>query len=157
MLKEPTLKRVRKKLEERTGEIKREYETKVKELEEKIEQHKRERDARLVEADKNFHKDFSIAVKWLVGEEDYSWLCEWLMKNREKEIEEAKKKHERKRLHELKNLSAEDYLFYYLNNPEIEQQIKKDTKHSEPEEIKRLTFNLSKLKLEKIREDRTRF
>lgn len=157
MFKEPTLKRVRKKLEAKTDEIKREYERKVKELEKKIEQHKSERDARLIEAEKSFHKDFSVAVKWVVGEEDYDWLCEWLMKNREREIEEAQKKHERKRVNELKDLKAEDYLFYYLNSPEIEQQLRKDAVHSKPKEIQRLSLILTKLKHEKLRIERTRF
>jgi hypothetical protein len=155
MSKEPTFKRARKRLEARTSEIKEEYERKIKELEEKIEQHKRERDASLIRAEKQFRKDFLVTFKGVVGEEDYSWFCEWLMKNREKEIEEAEKKHERKRSNELKEMSFEDYLFRYFNDPETEGRLKKDMEQSKPEEVKRLSFILAKLKLENLRLERT--
>jgi len=150
MSKEPTLERVRKKLEAKTSEIKEEYERKIKELEEKIEQHKRERDARLIKTKKRFSKDFCITLKSVVGEEDYNWLYEWLVKNREKEIEEAEKRHERKRANELKEMSVEDYLFYYFNDPKIERRLKKDIKQSKSEEVKRLSFILAKVRLEKM-------
>jgi hypothetical protein len=157
MSKEPTLEGARKKLEARTGEIKEEYERKIKELEEKIKQHKRERNARLIRAEKQFRKDFCITFKGVIGEEDYSWLCEWLMKNREKEIEEAEKKHETKRAKELKEMSVEDYLFRYFNEPKIERRLKKDMAQSKSEEAKRLSFILSKLKLENMRLERTSY
>jgi len=150
MSKEPTLERVKKKLEAKTSEIKEEYGRRIKELEEKIEQHKRERDARLFKTEKRFRKDFCIALKSAVGEEDYSWLCEWLGKNREKEIEEAKKRHERRRANELKEMSVEDYLFYYFNDPKIKRRLEKDIEQSKSEEAKRLSFILAKVRLEKM-------
>lgn len=156
MSKEPTLEGARKKLEARTGEIKEEYERKIKELEEKIKQHKRERNARLIRAEKQFRKDFCITFKGVIGEEDYSWLCEWLMKNREREIEEAEKRHERKRANELKEMSVEDYLFCYFNDPEIEGRLKKEMEQSKSEEVKRLSFILAKLKMENLWLERTR-
>jgi hypothetical protein len=155
MSKEPTLESARKRLEARTSKIKEEYERKIKELKERIEQHKRERDASLKRAEKQFRKDFCVTFKGVVGEEDYSWLCEWLMKNREKEIEEAEKRHERKRANELKEMSVEDYLFCYFNDPENEGRLKKDMEQSKSEEVKRLTFILAKLKLENLRLERT--
>jgi len=154
MSKEPTLERVRKKLEAKTSEIKEEYEGKIKELEEKIEQHKRERDARLIKTEKRFRRDFCVAFKSVVGEEDYSWLCEWLMKNREKEIEEAEKRHERRRANELKEMSVEDYLFHYFNDPKIERRLEKDIGQSKSEEAKRLSFILAKVRLEKMINER---
>jgi hypothetical protein len=157
MSKKPTLERVRKKLEARNSEIKEEYERKIKELEEKIEQHKMERDARLFKTEKRFRKDFCVAFKAVIGEEDYSWLCEWLVKNREKEIEEAQKRHERKRANELKEMSVEDYLFYYFNDPEIQRRLEKDIKQNKSEEVKRLSFMLTKVKLENLRLERLRF
>jgi hypothetical protein len=150
MSKEPTLERFRKKLEAKTSEIKEEYERKIKELEEKIEQHKRERDARLIRTEKRFSKDFCMTFKSAIGEEDYSWLCEWLVKNREKEVEEAEKKHQRKRANELKEMSVDDYLFYYFNDPKIERRLEKDIKQSRSEEVKRLSFILAKVRLEKM-------
>ncbi|HVP26648.1 MAG TPA: hypothetical protein VMT26_03175 [Candidatus Bathyarchaeia archaeon] len=155
MPKKPTLEDARKKLEAKTSEIKEEYERKIKELEAKIEQHKGERDTRLIRAEKRFRKDFCVTFKGVVGEEDYNWLSEWLMKNREKEIEEAEKKHETKRANELKEMSVEDYLFRYFNYPKIEGRLKKDMEQSKSEEAKRLSFILAKLKLEKLRVERT--
>jgi len=100
-------------------------------------------------------KDFSIAIKRIAGKEDYNWLCDWLKKNKEKEIEEAQKKHKRKRADELKKMSTEDYLFSHFNNPDIERQLKKDADQNKPEESERLFFILAKLKLEKLSVDRT--
>lgn len=156
MPKEPTPERVRKKLEARISEIKEEYEGKIKKLEEKIEQHKRERDARLIRIEKRFRKDFCLTFIRAVGEEDYSWLLAWLVKNREKEIEEAEKRHERKRANELKEMSVEDYLFYYFNDPEIERRLEKDIEQIKPAEVKRLSFILRKVRLENLRLGRLR-
>lgn len=156
MSKKPILERIRKKLEVRNSEIKEEYERKIRELEEKIEQHKMERDARLLKTEKQFRKGFFAVFKSVVGEEDYSWLCKWLVKNKEKEIEEAEKRHERKRVDELGKMSIEDYLFWYFYDPEVEERLKKDMEKSKPEEVKRLSFILSKLRLEKLRLSRTR-
>jgi hypothetical protein len=150
MSKEPTLERVRKKLEARTGEIKEEYEGKIKELKDKIKQHKKERDARLIKTEKRFRKDFCTAFKSVVGEEDYNWLCDWLVKNKEKEIEEAEKRRERRRANELKEMSVEDYLFHYFNDPKIKRRLEKDIEQSKSEEAKRLSFILAKVRLEKM-------
>jgi excinuclease UvrABC ATPase subunit len=91
-----------------------------------------------------------------VGQEDYRWLNEWLIKNKEKEIKEAAKKHKTKHVNELKEMSAEDYLFYYFSNPEIERRLKKEMEQNRSEESKRLSFILAKLKLEYLRLQRTR-
>jgi len=155
-LKEQPLELIRKKFEARKRQIKREHDSKIKQLEKKIEQFKRERDAKLAKADKRCSKDFSIVFKSLIGEEDYRWLCEWLLKNKESNIKEAQKKHEKRRAEELKNLNVEDYFFYYFNNPKIGLQLKKDAERSKPEEVKRLSFILAKVDLEKYRLDRTR-
>ena len=157
MSKEPTLEGARKKLESRTSEIKEEYERKIKELEEKIKEHKKERNDRLIRAEKQFRKDFCLTFKGVLGEEDYSWLCEWLMKNREREIEEAEKRHETKRANELKGMSVEDYLFRYFNDPKIEARLKKDMEHSKSEEARRLSLTLTKLRMENLRLERTSY
>lgn len=104
--------------------------------------------ARRVKAEKKLRKDSGIIFKSVVGQEDYIWLTEWLMKNKEKEIEEAGKKHKTKLVRKLKEMNAEDYLFYYFNNPEIEERLEK--------EPKRLSFILLKLKAEYLRLQRTR-
>jgi hypothetical protein len=156
MTEESTLKRVRTKLETRAGEIKKEYERKIKELEEKMEKLKHERDARLIKIEKRFRKDFLVTLKSFVGEDDYSWLRGWLMKNKEKETKEAEKEHETKHSNELKEMSTEDYIFYYFSDPKLEGRLKRDLKQSKPEEIRRLSFILEKLKLETIELERTR-
>jgi hypothetical protein len=156
MFKEMALERIRKKFDAKTKEIKEKYERKTKELEAKIEQHKRERDARLAKAEKQLRKDTGVFFKRVVGQEDYVWLNEWLMKNKEKEIEEVARRHETKHVNELKEMSAEDYLFYYFNNPEIERRLEKEMEQNKSEEAKRLSFILAKLKLEYYRLDRTR-
>jgi hypothetical protein len=155
MSKEMALERIRKEFDAKASYIKKEYEKKIKELEAKIERKKRERDARLIKAEKQFRKDSCVVVKWVVGQEDYSWLNEWLMKEKDKEIKEAAKRHETKHVDELKEMSAEDYLFYYFNNPEIELRLK-EMEQNKSEEAKRLSFILAKLKLENLRLQRTR-
>ncbi len=155
MSKKPTLEGARKKLESRTSEIKEEYERKIKELEKKVKQHKKERNARLIRAEKQFRRDFCLTFKGVLGEEDYSWLREWLMKNRKKEIEEAEKRHKTKRVNELQEMSVEDYLFCYFNDPKIERWLKKDMEHSKSEEVSRLSLILTKLRMENLRAKRT--
>jgi hypothetical protein len=148
MSKKSTLERVRKEFDARISEIKKEYER-------KIEQHKKERDTRLTKAEKQFRKDFCIAFKWVLGEEDYTWLRKWLMKNKEKQIEEAEKKPGKKRADELKKMSLEDYLFYYFSDPKVEERLKKDMEHSKSEEVKRLSFIQTKLRMERHRLEET--
>jgi hypothetical protein len=156
MPKEMTLELIRNKLHAKSSEIKEEYERRIEKLEAKIEQLRKERDTRLVKADKRFRKDSCVWFTRVVGQQDYRWLSEWLMKNKEKEIKEAGEKHETGHVNELKEMSAEDYLFYYLNNPEIERRLKKEMEQNKSEEAKRLSFILAKLKLENLRLQRTR-
>jgi hypothetical protein len=117
-----------------------------------IDRKRKERDARR-KAEKQLWKDSAVVFKWIVGQEDYSWLNEWLMKSKEKEIEEAGKRRKTRHVKKLKEMSAEDYLFHYFNNPEIEDRLKKEMT---PKEAKRLSFILLKLKAEYLRLQRTR-
>lgn len=137
---------------ERTVEgAKKEHEAKEQTLEERIEERKKERDAKRAKEERRFRKDSSTTLKWLVGDQHYRWLCEWMKKNKEREIEEAKKKHEWKRKEELEKMSIEDYLFHYFSDPQLKQRLKKDRKHSKPEEIERLSVILVKLQEENLR------
>jgi hypothetical protein len=117
-----------------------------------IERKRKERDARL-KVEKQLRKDSGVVIKWVIGQEDYNWFSEWLMKSKEKEIEEAGKRRKTRHVKKLREMSAEDYLFYYLNNPEIEEKLKKEMK---PKEAKRFSFILLKLKAEYLRLQRTR-
>jgi hypothetical protein len=155
MSKEMTLEHVRKNFDAKTSEIRKEYERKIKELKAKIERHKKERDTRLIKAEKQLRKDSCLYFKRTLGQEDYNWLNEWLMKNKEKEIEEAEKRHKTRHANKLKEMSAEDYLFYYFSNPGMEERLKKEVEQNKSEEAKRLSFILAKLKLEYFRLDRT--
>jgi hypothetical protein len=115
----------------------------------------RKRNEILVKVEKQFRKDSGVVFKWIVGQEDYSWFNEWLIKNKEKEIEEAEKRHKTRHVKKLKEMSVEDYLFYCFNNPEIEGRLRKEMK-PKSEEAERLSFILGKLKAEYLRLQRTR-
>jgi hypothetical protein len=156
MPKKMTLHRIRKELDARNRKIQKEYDRRIKELETKIWRQKKEGNAKLIKSEKQFRKDFCITVKWIVGEEDYDWLNQWLLKQKEKEINETEKKHETKLANKLKKLSAEDYLFYYFNQPKIEERLKKEMEQNKSEEGKRLSLILAKLEWENLRLVRTR-
>jgi hypothetical protein len=109
-----------------------------------------------MEAEKQYREGFFFVFKSVLGETDYNWLCRWLVKNKEKEIEEANKAREKKPADELEKMSVEDYLFWYFYDPKVEERLKKDMEQSKPEEAERLSFIVSKLRLEKLRLNRTR-
>jgi hypothetical protein len=155
MSKEIALKHIRKKFDAKTSEIEKEYDKKIKELETKLFYKKKEKNARLAKAEKQFRKDSVVFFKGTVGQEDYSWLNEWLMKNKEKEIKEVAKRHETKQVNKIKKMSTEDYLFYYFNNPKVEERLKKEMEQNKSEEAKRLSSILAKLKVEYLRLQRT--
>jgi hypothetical protein len=78
------------------------------------------------------------------------------MKNKEKEMKEAEKRHETKHAKELKETSAEDYLVYYIKKPKIEERLKKEMKQGKSEEAQRISLILAKLIDENLRLDRAR-
>ena len=67
MSKKSNLERVRNKFEAERSKVKREYEI----LEERI---RKERDKRLADSEREFRKEFGVAVKELLGKD-----CEWLI------------------------------------------------------------------------------
>jgi len=148
MSKELTLEEAKNKFEAKKSQIKREYEDKIKKLEEKIGQHKKQRDTKLTRSEKWFRKEFCFALKEIVGKEDYELLSKWLMTRKKKEMEEVEKRLEKGRAGELKEMSAEDYLFCYLNDPGVEKRLQEDIASSKPEDVMLLTRVRTKLKLE---------
>ena len=100
-------------------------------------------------------KEFSLALKNVLGKEDYEWLTKWLVKNKEKEAEEAEKRAERILASKLRGMSPEDYLFCYLSDPEIEKKLKASGEINKPEDIERFADIVTRLKLEKIWVDGT--
>jgi len=151
-----TLERIRKEFDAKSSEIEKEYDKKIKELETKIFYKKKERSARLVRAERQFRRDSRVFVEFVIGEKDYNWFNEWLMKNKEMEIREAEKKHETKLADKLNKMSSEDYLFHFFNKPEIQVRLRREMEQSRSEEAKRLSLILAKLNVEYLRLSRTR-
>ncbi len=142
-----TLEEVRKRFEARTSQIRREYEEKTKRLKEKLEQTESERDAGLVNAEKQFRKDSCLTLKAILGD-DYEWLMQKLAKSKETETEEAEQRFQIERVDKLRAMNLEEYLFRYLNDPEVGERLKAIIKAGNPEDIEHFVSIESKLKLE---------
>lgn len=100
-------------------------------------------------------KEFSLALKKVLGKEDYEWLIQWIVKNKEKEAEEAEKREETILANKLREISPEDYLFGYLGDPEIEKKLKASDAINKREDVERFSQIVAKLRLEKIWVDGT--
>jgi len=72
-----------------------------------------------------------------------------LMKNKEKEVEEAEKSFKNVRADELRKMSPEDYLFRFLSNPELEKRLNESRETNNQEDSSRLVSIVMKLRLEK--------
>ena len=66
-------------------------------LEEKL---KKEKEMRIADSEKEFRKEFSLALRELLGKEDCEWLNNWLVTNKEKEAEETEKRKKKNRSNE---------------------------------------------------------
>jgi len=133
--------KLRKKFDARTSEIKKGYKDKIGKLE-------KERDAKIEESRRRFRKEFLLALKEVVLKNgDYEWLIQWLVKSKENEAEEAEKRLEKGRAERLRTMSAEDYLFRYLRDPEVGERIKSMIA-DKPEDIERFLSIEAKLKYE---------
>jgi hypothetical protein len=146
--KKSDLKQIRKKFEEKRNEIKKEHDN----LQEKI---KKKRGARLESSEKEFRRELSLAVKELVGKEDYDWFTQRLTTMKENEAEAAEKNLEKALATTFREMSPNDYLFRYLDDPEAEKRFILGIKTSKPEDIERLTSIVTKLRLEAVWVDRT--
>ncbi|MGD0646202.1 MAG: hypothetical protein ABSA75_14970 [Candidatus Bathyarchaeia archaeon] len=142
MSKQSILKEIKEKFEKRKSQIRNEYEN----LEEKM---KKEKEMRIANSEKEFRKEFSVALRELLGEEDCEWLNKWLVTNKEKEAEQAEKRKKKNRANELRQMSPEDYLFGYLSDAEFEKRINQSREANKPEDVERLTSILVKLRQEK--------
>ena len=78
-----------------------------------------------------------------------------LMKNKEKEVEEAEKSFKNVRADELRKMSPEDYLFRFLSNPELKKRLNESRETSNQEDSSRLVSIVMKLRLEKAWVDGT--
>jgi hypothetical protein len=95
-----------------------------------------------------------MALKDVLGKEDYLWLIEFAEKNREKEIQHAMKSFEIERIDKLKAMSTESYLFRALSDPDFEKKLRQSglAEH----DAKRIGIIVAKLRFEKIWLDETR-
>jgi len=70
------------------------------------------------------YREFCIALKDLLGKDDYQWLIEFVEKHREKEIQEAENSFEIEKINKLKAMSTEDYLFHDLSDQDFEKKLR---------------------------------
>jgi len=141
------VKQAREKFEKRKEEIEREHEA----LEKRI---RKKKEARLAKSEEEFRKEFGLAIKQILGEEDWRWLTQWLATNKEKETEDAENRHESGLAEELKKMNSADYIFRYLRDPSIKKKLE-ESNSNKPEDTERLVSIVSKLRLEKVWVDGT--
>ena len=140
--------RLRKRFDARKSEIKKEYEIKLERLEKERDAKIAERDAKIAESNRRFRKEFCVALKEVVLKNgDYEWLLQWLEKTKENEAQEAENKLEKEKAEKLRAMSAEDYLFRYLKDPQVVERTKALVA-GKPEDIERFLSIESKLKYE---------
>jgi len=147
MSSESAVKHAREKFEKRKEKIEKEHEA----LEKRV---RKEKEARLAKSEQEFRKELCLAIKQVLGEEDWLWLTRWLAKNKEKETEDAENRHESERSDGLRKMNSEDYLFRYLSDPSIKKKLE-ESDSNKPEETERLVSIVSKLRLEKVWVDGT--
>ncbi len=94
------------------------------------------------------NKEFSIALKDLLGKDDYQWLIEFTEKHREKEIQEAENSFEIQKIDKLKAMGTEDYLFHELSDPDFEKKLRQSglTENN----VERIRVIVAKLRSAKI-------
>ena len=147
MSSESAVKKAREKFEKRKEEIEREHEA----LEKRI---RKEKEARLAKSEQEFRKELCLAIKQVLGEEEWLWLTQWLAKNKEKETEGAENRHESERADELRKMDSKDYLFRYLSDSSIKKKLE-ESNSNKIEDTERLVSIVSKLRLEKVWVDGT--
>jgi hypothetical protein len=97
--------------------------------------------------------EFCIALKDLLGKDDYQWLIEFVEKHREKEIQHAENSFEIEKIEKLKAMSTESYLFHNLSDQDFEKKLRHSrlTKH----DAERIRIIVAKLRSAKVWLDET--
>jgi len=96
---------------------------------------------------------FSVALKDVLGKDDYQWLIWFAEKHKEKEIREAESNFQIERTNKLRVMSTEGYLFHALSDQDFEKKLMqwglsdRDAKH--------IGIIVAKLRLEKVWLDET--
>ena len=98
-------------------------------------------------------KTFSLALKDVLGKEDYQWLIKFAGNHKEKEIQDAENHFEMEKIAQLKAMSTEGYLFHALSDPDFEKKLKESglAEH----DAERIGIIVAKLRFEKVWLDET--
>ncbi len=99
------------------------------------------------------YKEFSLALKEVVGKEDYQWLIGFAEKHKEKEIQEAEYTFQIEKANKLRAMSTEAYLFHALSDADFEKKLKESGLTER--DAKRIAVIVAKLRFEKVWLDET--
>ena len=99
------------------------------------------------------YRDFSLALKDVLGKEDYQWLIEFAEKHRETEVKDAENSFEIEKIDKLKAMSSESYLFHALSDPDLERKLRQSGLAKQ--DAKRIGIIVAKLRFEKTWLDET--
>jgi len=99
------------------------------------------------------YREFSMALKDVLGNEDYQWLIEFAEKHRVKETKNAENAFEIEKIAKLQAMSTEDYLFHVLSEPDFEKKLRQSGLAEQ--DAKRIGIIVAKLRFEKTWLDET--
>jgi hypothetical protein len=94
------------------------------------------------------YKEFCIALKDLLGKDDYQWLIEFTEKKRQKEIQHAENSFEIEKIDKLKAMSTEVYLFYTLSDQDFEKKLRQSALAED--DVERIRIIVAKLRSAKV-------
>jgi hypothetical protein len=90
------------------------------------------------------NREFCIALKDLLGKDDYRWLIEFTEKHRQKEIQEAENSFEIEKIDKLKAMSTEGYLFHTLSDQDFEKKLRESALSED--DVQRIRIIVAKLR-----------
>jgi len=99
------------------------------------------------------YTEFSLALKNVLGIDDYQWLIGFAEKHREKEIQEAEYSFQIEKVNKLRTMSTEVYLFQALSDESFEKKLKQSGLADR--DAKRIGIIVAKLRFEKTWLDET--
>jgi hypothetical protein len=99
------------------------------------------------------YREFCIALKDLLGKDDYQWLIEFTEKHRQKEIQHAESSFEIEKINKLKAISTEGYLFHTLSHQDFEKKLRQSALAEE--DVERIRIIVAKLRSAKAWLDET--
>ncbi len=99
------------------------------------------------------YREFCLALKDILGKEDYQWLMEFTEKDREKKTKEAENNFEIEKINKLKEMPTEDYLFHALSDPDFENKLRQSGLAER--DVERIRIIVAKLRFQKVWRDNT--